>query len=101
MRILAIGAHPDDLEIYAWGSLCAWAAMGAELVLAVATDGAAGGQAKPDVLAPLRAKEARAAAAALGAEPVLLGFPDGGLTGAAGLRRGWRSSSARPRPIWS
>jgi LmbE family N-acetylglucosaminyl deacetylase len=80
MRILAIGAHPDDLEIYAWGTLCAWAEMGAELVLAVATDGAAGGQAPPADLAPLRAKEARTAARSLGIEPLLLGFPDGGLT---------------------
>lgn len=81
MRILAIGAHPDDLEIYAWGTLCAWAEMGAELVLAVATDGAAGGQAPPAELAPLRAGEARSAARALGVEPILLGFPDGALTG--------------------
>ena len=79
MRILAIGAHPDDLEIYAWGTLCAWAAMGAELVLAVATDGAAGGQAPPADLALLRAREARTAASALGAEPILLSFPDGAL----------------------
>jgi N-acetylglucosamine malate deacetylase 1 len=48
--------------------------MGADLVLAVATDGAAGGQAAPGALAPLRAQEARAAAAALGVEPVFLGF---------------------------
>ena len=80
MRILAIGAHPDDLEIYAWGSLCAWAAMGAELVLAVATDGAAGGKAPPAELARLRAEEARTAANALGTEPLFLGFPDGDLT---------------------
>lgn len=79
MRILAIGAHPDDLEIYAWATLSAWAAMGAELVLAVATDGAAGGRMAPADLARLRAGEARAAARALGAEPVLLGLPDGGL----------------------
>lgn len=81
MRILAIGAHPDDLEIYAWGTLCAWAEMGAELVLAVATDGAAGGQAPPAELARIRAGEARAAASALGVEPIHLGFPDGALTG--------------------
>lgn len=81
MRILAIGAHPDDLEIYAWGALCAWAAMGAELVLAVATDGAAGGRMPSDDLARIRAGEARAAARMLGTEPVLLGFADGGLTG--------------------
>jgi N-acetylglucosamine malate deacetylase 1 len=79
MRILAIGAHPDDLEIYAWGALYAWAAMGAELVLAVATDGAAGGRMPPAELARLRAEEARTAAMALGTEPILLGFPDGGL----------------------
>lgn len=85
MRILAIGAHPDDLEIYAWGTLCAWAGMGAELVLAVATDGAAGGRAPPADLARIRAEEARAAARALGAEPLLLGFPDGGLTGESRL----------------
>jgi LmbE family N-acetylglucosaminyl deacetylase len=79
MRILAIGAHPDDIEIYAWGALSAWAAMGAELVLAVATDGAAGGRMPPADLARLRADEARRAARGLGAEPVLLALPDGGL----------------------
>jgi LmbE family N-acetylglucosaminyl deacetylase len=80
MRILAIGAHPDDLEIFTWATLCAWAEMGADLVLAIATDGAAGGQARPTELAPRRAAEARAAAKTLGLEPVLLGLPDGGLT---------------------
>ena len=60
MRILAIGAHPDDLEIYAWGSLCAWAEMGAELVLAVATDGAAGGQMAPGSSRPFgQSRQAR------------------------------------------
>lgn len=80
MRILAVGAHPDDLEIYAWGSLSAWAAMGAELVLAIATDGAAGGRAVPAQLAQRRATEATAAAAALATNPVFLGFADGGLS---------------------
>lgn len=80
MRILAVGAHPDDLEIYAWGSLSAWAAMGAELVLAIATDGAAGGRAVPAQLAQRRAAEATAAAAALASTPVFLDFADGGLS---------------------
>ena len=80
MRILAIGAHPDDLEIFAWATLCAWAEIGADLVLAIATDGAAGGQARPADLAPRRAAEAQAAAKTLGLDPVLLAFPDGGLT---------------------
>ncbi|MBF9048003.1 PIG-L family deacetylase [Rhodobacterales bacterium LSUCC0031] len=80
MRILALGAHPDDLEIYAWGSLCAWAAMGAELVLAIATDGAAGGRMPPEKLVQRRTAEAMAAATALGQHPVFLGFADGGLS---------------------
>ena len=80
MRVLALGAHPDDLEIYAWAALCAWVEMGAELVLVVATDGAAGGKKPPVELARLRASEARAAAATLGTAPVFLGLPDGGLT---------------------
>jgi LmbE family N-acetylglucosaminyl deacetylase len=79
MRILALGAHPDDLEIFAWGTLCAWAAMGARLTLATATDGAAGGDRPGPDLARLRATEAAAAAAPLGLTPRMLGFPDGRL----------------------
>mgnify|MGYP006147533913 CR=1 FL=1 len=50
MKILAIGAHPDDLEIFCFGTLMAWRAMGADLALAIATDGAAGGDLPPDDL---------------------------------------------------
>lgn len=85
MRILAIGAHPDDLEIYAWGTLCAWVQMGADLTLAVATDGAAGGRADPATLARTRAAEAASAAAALGVVPRFLGFADGALMPDAAL----------------
>ena len=42
MRILALGAHPDDLEIFCYGLLAACKSRGDELHLAVATDGAAG-----------------------------------------------------------
>lgn len=84
MRILAIGAHPDDLEIFAFGSLSAWAAMGADLVLAVATDGAKGGALPAAELRTLRAAETTRALAALGV-PRFLGFPDGGLRADAAL----------------
>lgn len=79
MRILAIGAHPDDLEIYAFGTLAAWRAMGADLVLAVATDGARGGSLAPEVLRATRAKETVMALAPLGVAPRFLGFADGSL----------------------
>lgn len=78
MHILAIGAHPDDLEIYAFGTLCAWAAMGARLTLAVATDGALGGSQSLGGLNRIRAQETAQALSPLGT-PVMLGFPDGAL----------------------
>jgi LmbE family N-acetylglucosaminyl deacetylase len=79
VRILALGAHPDDLEIFAYGTLLAWRAMGADLCLAVATDGAAGGQQDAATLRRVRRAEAEAGAAALGATPRFLDFRDGGL----------------------
>ena len=48
MRILAMGAHPDDLEIFCYGLLAACKDRGDELHLAVATDGAAGAVAGED-----------------------------------------------------
>jgi LmbE family N-acetylglucosaminyl deacetylase len=84
MRILAMGAHPDDLEIFAWGTLCAWRESGAELVLAVATDGARGGAATG--LRETRQAEARRAAQALDLVPRFLDFPDGALHGAGVTR---------------
>ena len=47
MKLLAIGAHPDDIEIYMFGTLAAARAAGADLVYAIATDGAAGGTLDP------------------------------------------------------
>ncbi|MGX5802231.1 PIG-L deacetylase family protein [Bradyrhizobium sp. Arg314] len=47
MKILALGAHPDDIEIFMFGTLAAYAAQGAELTFAIATDGAKGGQGRP------------------------------------------------------
>ncbi|WP_103332995.1 PIG-L deacetylase family protein [Pseudotabrizicola formosa] len=97
MRILAIGAHPDDLEIFAFGTLSAWAAMGAELVLAVASDGAKGGALPAGNLRKIRAAETTAALAALG-EPRLLGFADGALRADAGLEGAVRDLVAELQP---
>lgn len=79
MRVLALGAHPDDIEIFAFGSLMAWRAMGAEVEVAVATDGAAGGADNPGVLRRTRRAEATAAARLLEVAPRFLDQPDGGL----------------------
>lgn len=76
-RILAFGAHPDDIEIYALGLLLQLKARGWELCAVVATDGQAG---LPDGAAPgVRREEAQTAAARAGMQLSMLGLDDGRL----------------------
>jgi LmbE family N-acetylglucosaminyl deacetylase len=76
-RILAIGAHPDDMEILCGGTLAKFAERGAKVIMAVATDGSAGHMSIPaDELAQVRQREAYASAEIIGAEFHWLGFPD-------------------------
>ena len=85
MNIVAIGAHPDDLEIFTFGFLAAASARGDTLYLGVATDGAAGGENPGPELATERANETSAGLAPLGT-PTLLGLPDGRLADAPKAR---------------
>ncbi|HKR51570.1 MAG TPA: PIG-L deacetylase family protein [Pseudonocardiaceae bacterium] len=72
-RVLAVGAHPDDIEFGCGGTLLRHAAQGAEITVVVVSDGARGGE-------PLvRATEQARAAELLGAKVVSLGLPDGDL----------------------
>lgn len=77
-HITAIGAHPDDLEIFMYGMLAVCQARGDSLTLIVATDGAAGGDTPGAELAARRAIEANEGLAALG-KPIMLNLPDGQL----------------------
>ena len=71
MNVLAIGAHPDDIEFGCGGTLALYAQKGHDVVLFVASDGSRGGT--PGV----RVGEQRDAAVALGAREVIWGgFPD-------------------------
>ena len=71
MKILAIGAHPDDLEYGCGGTLIRHAQRGDEVYLMVVTDGAAGGD--PET----RHAEQLEAAEILGARDVFFGeYPD-------------------------
>ena len=89
-RALAFGAHPDDVELQAGGTLAAWAGQGVHVELACFTAGEKGSPdpaADPDALAAVRRAEARAAAAALGAAGVhFLGAVDGELEVTMALR---------------
>ena len=44
MKILAIGAHPDDIEIFMFGLLCCFKQKGYKISIVVATDGSLGGK---------------------------------------------------------
>ena len=90
-RALALGAHPDDVELQAGGTLATWARQGVRVELACFTAGEKGShdpKADPAEVAALRRREAAAAAAALGAAPQVhfLGAVDGELEATIALR---------------
>jgi LmbE family N-acetylglucosaminyl deacetylase len=68
-RVLAVGAHPDDVEFGCGATLAKWAAAGAHVELCVLTDGSKGTwdfDSDLDALAATRRHEQRAAARRLG-----------------------------------
>lgn len=82
-RVLAVFAHPDDMDFSSAGTMAKWAAAGAEIIYLVCTDGSKGSEdprQTPRRLAAMRQKEQRAAARILGVrDAIFLGHPDGEL----------------------
>jgi LmbE family N-acetylglucosaminyl deacetylase len=82
-RVLAVGAHPDDIEFGCGATLARWAASGSEVVLLVLTDGSKGTwELDADIAALVRVRrvEQQAAARTLGAAGVeFLDLVDGEL----------------------
>lgn len=79
MKVLAIGAHGDDLELFCGGTLARYAAQGDEVVMCVVTDGRGRPAGDPEQIAAVRKAEAQASADVIGAELAWMGVPDGGL----------------------
>jgi LmbE family N-acetylglucosaminyl deacetylase len=80
LRILIIGAHPDDADIKAGGTAARWCDLGAVVRLVSLTNGQAGHHLMPGAdLARRRRAEAEAAAAVIGATYTILDLPDGEL----------------------
>jgi LmbE family N-acetylglucosaminyl deacetylase len=81
LRVLAIYAHPDDLEISCGGALVRFADAGGSTHLVTCNEGDKGtvdSDAEPHALAARRSSEADAAAEVLGAQTLEpLGYPDG------------------------
>ena len=76
-RILAIHAHPDDIEILCAGTLALLKQKGCEIVIATMTAGDKGSaELGPEEIANVRRNEAKASAEMLGAEYMCLEFHD-------------------------
>src|SRR5436190_10926367 len=71
MKVLAIGAHPDDVEYGCGGTLALYAERGHDVFLYVASDGSHGGAAE------VRRREQQDSALVLSAREVVWGgYPD-------------------------
>ena len=99
-RLLAIAAHPDDLE---YGTSCAvarWTALGKEVAYVMVTRGEAGIDAwPPERTGPVREAEEIAAARLVGVDSVtFLGHPDGGVEYGSALNRDLAREIRRFKP---
>jgi LmbE family N-acetylglucosaminyl deacetylase len=75
--VLAVGAHPDDIEILCAGTLARCRERSDEVVICVATNGDMGHmRLQPEELAKVRKAEASRSAETIGAELIWLGYPD-------------------------
>ncbi len=101
-RVLAVFAHPDDVDFGGGGTVARWIAEGLEVAYLIVTRGDAGGfdDTPRDEMPVLREAEQRAAAAALGVHDVtfLDGYFDGRLTPTIELRRDITRAMRRFRP---
>ena len=90
-RVLAIMAHPDDVDFGSAGTVAQWVKAGISVTYGIVTDGDAGGfdPAIPRSEIPtIRRAEQRAAAAEIGVSDVhFLGYKDGDVTVTQDLRR--------------
>lgn len=77
MNVLAVGAHPDDIEFQCAGTLAKYAKQGHTVSLAVVTNGEAGSPTLgKEEIAAIRKAESQASAKLLGAALYWMDFPD-------------------------
>jgi LmbE family N-acetylglucosaminyl deacetylase len=77
MKIMAFGAHPDDLEFLCAGTLAKYSVNGHEVAIVISTNGEVG---SPELdkkeIAAIREKEARKAADMISADFFWMAYPD-------------------------
>jgi N-acetylglucosamine malate deacetylase 1 len=83
VKVLAVGAHPDDLEILCGGTLARFVKEGHEVVMCHATLGDRGSFVHTsEEIAAIRSRESKRAAEICGAEEATLGLHDGEVSAA-------------------
>ncbi len=99
-RVLAVAAHPDDLEYDASAAVAIWTRLGHEVAYCLATRGEAGIDGmEPGQSGGVRAGEQLASASQVGVEHVqFLNYPDGLVEQSIGLRRDLARAIRRFRP---
>ncbi|MEU2611636.1 PIG-L deacetylase family protein [Micromonospora sp. NPDC007271] len=101
-RVLAVFAHPDDVDFGCAGTIAGWVDEGIEVAYLIVTRGNSGGfdDTPREEMPVLREAEQRAAAAVVGVHRVdfLDGHPDGLLTAGPELRRDIAAAIRRFRP---
>lgn len=101
-RVLAVYAHPDDVDFGCAGTVSQWTEQGIEVTYLLVTRGEAGGfdNTPRDLIPGIRENEQRAAAAAVGVNRVefLDGYTDGTVAPTLALRRDITAAIRRHRP---
>lgn len=98
--MLAIQAHPDDLEYGTASAVAKWTAQGKRVVYVLATSGEAGiDSMSPEEAGPLREEEERKSARVVGVDTVeFLGYKDGVVEYGLPLRRDIARAIRRHKP---
>jgi len=78
MRVLFIGAHPDDFEFYCAGTFAKYAKQGHELFVSISTNGNIGSHvhATKEEISAVRFEETKKSLAIIGAKLIWMGFDD-------------------------
>jgi LmbE family N-acetylglucosaminyl deacetylase len=99
-RLLAIAAHPDDLDYGAASAVAHWTSAGKSVGYVMVTNGEAGIDGiAPHHAGPVRQQEQRISAKVVGVDDVsFLGYPDGVVEYGLGLRRDLSREIRRFRP---
>jgi Uncharacterized proteins, LmbE homologs len=99
MKIMAFGAHPDDIEFLCAGTLAKYSMAGHNVAIAISTNGEVGSQTlDKKEIAAVREGEARASAGKIGAEFFWLGYHDEFLFNTAEVRLHFIEIIRRFRP---